>query len=355
MIIVAVLLIMIFQLLASRVYAIYDPLSVPNNKFGIHVADPNDIPRVGKLVNSTGGNWGYVTLVIADHERNFAIWDSFFRQMRRERLIPIVRLATHVEGNSWTKPSLQDAQSWASFLNGLPWPTKNRYVVLFNEPNHAKEWGGEVSPGQYADILVVYARALKQASEDFFVLPAGFDASAPNGPDTMDEELFLRWMWAKEPYLAESIDGWTSHSYPNPGFSGSPFAKGRGTVRTFEWELTLLAQLGINKKLPVFITETGWANDPNISTQSRLTSSDISTYLEVAAQTVWNNPGVVAVTPFLFNYQEPLFAMFSWLLPGTQSPQPFFLTYQRLPKTRGYPLLAPSEAYLSLLGTPLIF
>lgn len=41
------LLLLVFHLYAGRVMAIYDPLSVPNNKFGIHVADPNDIPNGG--------------------------------------------------------------------------------------------------------------------------------------------------------------------------------------------------------------------------------------------------------------------------------------------------------------------
>src|SRR3989338_2024841 len=53
------------------------------------------------------------------------------------------------------------------------------------------------------------------------------------------------------------LSGLASHSYPNPGFSGVPYGFGRGTVRTYQWELDLLKQLGV-KDMPVFITETGW-------------------------------------------------------------------------------------------------
>jgi len=346
MIILASLLLLLSHLLAGSVHAIYDPLSVPNNKYGIHVADPNDISKVKELVNSSQGDWGYVTLVIPDNERKIDVWQPVFSRMKRDHLIPIVRLATHVEGSVWAKPSLSDVNVWTSFLNALPWPIKNRYVILFNEPNHAKEWGGEISPNEYADVLITYSQALKQASEDFFILPAGLDASAPNGKDTMDEELFLRWMLAQQPGLIDAIDGWTSHSYPNPGFSGSPYAKGRGTLRTFEWELGLLANLGIQKNLPVFITETGWAH-------SRLSPDQVSEYLTIAANTVWNQPQIAAVTPFLFNYQDSLFSMFSWLHLVTREPYSFYRSYQQIAKVRGEPETYPSEDYLALLAHPL--
>jgi len=330
----------------GQIQAIYDPLSVPNNKFGIHVADPNDISNVTELVNSSQGDWGYVTLVIPENERKSDVWQPVFNRMKKDHIIPIVRLATRVEGGSWIKPTLTNAPLWADFLNVLPWPTKNRYVVLFNEPNHAKEWGGKISPNEYADVLVTYAQALKQASEDFFILPAGLDASAPNSEDTMDEELFLQWMIARQPDVFNVIEGWTSHSYPNPGFSGSPYAQGRGTLRTFEWELGLLKSLGIQKNLPIFITETGWAH-------SRLSPDQVSEYLTVASQTVWNQPQIAAVTPFLFNYQDSLFSMFSWLRLVTREPYPFYHSYQQIAKVRGEPETYPSEDYLALLSHPL--
>jgi len=336
----------LFHLLAGTAQAIYDPLSVPNNKFGIHVADPNDISKVKELVNSSQGDWGYVTLVIPENERKPDVWQPVFNRMKKDHIIPIVRLATRVEGGSWMKPTLTDANVWVNFLKNLPWPTKNRYIIIFNEPNHAKEWGGEISPNEYADVLVTYAQALKRASEDFFILPAGLDASAPNSRDTMDEELFLRWMIAREPQLAGVIDGWTSHSYPNPGFSGSPYAQGRGTLRTFEWELGLLANLGIYKNLPVFITETGWAH-------SRLSPDQVSEYLTIASQTAWNHPKIAAVTPFLFNYQDSLFSMFSWLHLVTREPYSFYRSYQQIAKVRGEPETYPSEDYLALLSHPL--
>ncbi|MBI5621207.1 hypothetical protein HY949_05500 [Candidatus Gottesmanbacteria bacterium] len=346
-------IVVLLYIVRTSAYAIYDPLSVANNKFGIHVADPNDIESVGELVNSGQGDWGYVTLVIADHERKSDVWQPVFDRMRQERLIPIVRLATHIEGSAWVKPQEGDATVWADFLDALPWPTKNRYVILFNEPNHAKEWGGSVSPNEYARIVTSYSQALRQTSEDFFILPAGLDASAPNGVDTMDEVLFLQWLMSYLPNLEEYIDGWTSHSYPNPGFTGSPYARGRGTIGTFEWELQLVSDMGVQKKLPVFITETGWAHNGNAGNRSRVSPDDVSRYLLIASDTIWNHPQIAAVTPFLYSYQDPLFAMFSWLHLATREPYPFYRAYQQIAKVKGLPRTYPMKEFLALLAHPL--
>ena len=239
----------------STIYAVSDPLSVSNNKYGIHIVDPNDLIDIPTLVNTSKGDWSYVTLVIQDTDRDIGKWQGIFDQMRRLHLIPIVRLATHPEGSSWGKPSIKDAASWVEFLSKLNWPIENRYIVLFNEPNHAKEWGNTLNPEEYADIALTYAQSFKASSNDFFILPAGLDGSASSNNDSLDESEFLRRMYAAKPELFTLIDGWTSHSYPNPGFSGSPYASGKGTIRGFEWELHYLRQLGLQKTLPVFITE----------------------------------------------------------------------------------------------------
>ncbi|MBI3576870.1 hypothetical protein HY086_02430 [Candidatus Gottesmanbacteria bacterium] len=347
--IISLLLAFLLLFFPKQSYAVYDPLSVPNNKYGIHIVDPNDLADVATLVNSNGGRWGYVTLVITEGDRNIEAWSKHFELLRRLHLIPIVRLATHTEGSGWVAPKKEDADQWARFLAALPWPTKNRYVIVFNEPNESGEGGGAVNPENYAEVLMALAKKLKETSGDFFILPAGFDASAPNGGGTMDEETFLRRAIGVKPELLDLLDGWTSHSYPNPGFSGSPYASGRGTLKTYEWELALLKNLGLKKDLPVFITETGWAHR-GLDWRSWLLSPEtVASYITVASQTVWNDPRIAAVTPFLFQYQQPLFAMFSWLIPGQRLPYPFYLAYQNITKISGDPHLYPSLEYLALL------
>ncbi len=282
-----------------------------NNKFGIHLARPNeaDIKAAAELVNSSGGDWGYVTLVMQDNEMDKEYWQNVFDLLRRYHLIPIIRLATHPSGNKWIRPKQEEAKKWVEFLDSLNWVVKKRYVVLFNEPNHGSEWGGRVDPEDYARVSLAFAKALKEKNSNFFVMLAGFDASAPQRPPYyMDEKTFLfRFMRVfGTDNFEKYVDGWASHSYPNPGFLASPKKRGRGSITTYDWELSLLRSLGVKKRLPVFITETGWD-------RSKVGEKKTAQYFRYAFEKVWlKDKRVVAVTPFLLSYFTHPFDKFSW-------------------------------------------
>ncbi len=303
-------------LLPSRALAVVDPLAVTNNRLGIHIisASPEEASTAAQLVNSSGGDWGYVTVIMKSGDRNLDKWQNFFDYLRLHHLIPLVRLATEPDGDRWKVPDGSEAQAWADFLDKLIWPVKNRYVIIYNEPNYGQEWGGSADAAAYAKTLDQTITALKNKSPDFFVLNAGLDASSPQKPpDFEDEVQFLTQMNNAVPGIFNKLDGWASHSYPNPGFVGSPDASGRGTVRTFEWELSVLRNLGVNKTLPVFITETGWKHAEGQTYDNSLPTADQAAgYLEEALRTAWNDPRIAAVTPFVLNYQEPPFDHFSF-------------------------------------------
>jgi len=259
-----------------------------------------------------------------------ARWTAAFNQMKELKLIPIVRIATLQLGGMWVKPTTESADKWAEFLNSLPWPIKKRYVILFNEPNHRVEWGGEINPREYARIARAYWEELKKASFEFAVLPAGLDAAAPNGPTTMDSKDYFDQMVQEDPLIFTLFDGWASHSYPNPGFSGSPSENGKMTIRGFEWELNYLSQYHLPQNSPVFITETGWRNSNNKQEQ-------IASYYQQAFSEAWNHPNVVAVTPFLLRYDAKPFNTFSWKIPGTDTYYPYYKEVLGISKNAGTP------------------
>ncbi|MEK7633721.1 MAG: hypothetical protein AAB437_02655 [Patescibacteria group bacterium] len=305
--------------------------ATPNNKFGISLAQPHieDFEKVREMVNANGGDWGYITLIIQENDRNRDKWQDIFNRLRQEHLIPIIRLATQPEGENWRRPEVKDAQSWVDFLDSLNWVTKNRYVILFNEPNHGSEWGGEVDVKSYAEVSLEFAKKLKEKNKDFFIMLAGFDASAPSwAPGMEDEETFLRRLSSYEDSL-QYIDGLASHSYPNPGFAGSPYATGRGTVRTYEWELGVLGRLGVTKELPVFITETGW---------KRGNEQVVAGNFQTAFDQIWGpDSRVVAVTPFVFDYQGEPFLEFSWKKYQSVDFYQQYFTVQEMSKIKGEP------------------
>ena len=330
----------------NMVFAMDSPDLAKNNKFGIHIGNENDLKIAEELVNSSGGDWGYVTFVITESERDKARWQKVFDEMRKKHLIPIVRIATKAEGENWTIPDNAEIGNWVSFLNSLNWVIENRYVIIGNEPNHAKEWGGKIDPASYATYLNEFALKLHESSSDYIVLPAGLDASAGNTISTMDETLFLKKMLAKEPNLFDNLDGWVSHSYPNPGFAGKATDTGRGSIFTYDWELSYLKSVGIGKTLPVFITETGWSN-------TKLSESNISNNYEYVFNNVWNDHRIVTVTPFILNYPESPFNEFSWIKKDG-SFYSYFQTYKNIQKIAGKPVQKESGQILSAFIQPVV-
>lgn len=352
--ILPVLFIALFCLLAvpASAKAVYDPASVPNNPYGIHIVDVGDLDDAANLVNSQGGDWGYITLVIQKGDRDTLKWQGVFDKMRRLHLIPIVRVATVPNGDIWEKPNTDEIDGWIGFFNSLNWVVKNRYIIIANEPNHAKEWGGSVNPEEYSDYLSIFAQKLKTANSDYFVMPAGLDASAPNSRTTIDEATFIRRMVQKNPNIFENIDGWASHSYPNPAFAGSDNGFGRGTVRTYQWELEFLRGLGINKNLPVFITETGWVHSKNETRSRNFDPVQIGPKLETAFKNAWNDKRIIAVTPFILNYQDSLFDNFSWKKKDGSFYE-FYYYVKNLPKTAGVPVKVDKGTIVSVISPSL--
>ena len=314
----------------QQILAIVNSLDSPNNKYGIHINGEGDFTNARELVNSNGGDWGYITFVIREDERDVKRWNKAFNELRSLHLIPLVRIASVQEGSSWKKLGPSKVNEWAEFFNRLVWPTQNRYVIVGNEPNHHREWGGNANPEEYAHYTCQLAATLKANNPNYFIISGGLDASAPNGKTTVSEETFLSAIAEKNRDFFNCLDGWSSHSYPNPNFSGASTAWGKGTVRTFLWEMEMLKKLGVKNDYPIFVTETGWA-------RIVLNEKQISTRLQETAQNVWSHPQIVAVTPFILDYQTAPFANFSWKTStGWTS---YFTTYQDLPKTQGKPII----------------
>ncbi len=361
------ILALLFYILHSIFYiptalAVSNPLSVPNNKYGIHIisATTDEASAAASLVN-TNGDWGYVTVLIESKDRNEGKWQEFFNELRRRHLIPLVRIATKPSGNSgiWERPYEGEEIAWANFLDKLNWPVKNRYVIIYNEPNHAAEWGGSVDPEGFAIITGRTIDALRAKNEDFYILNSGFDASTPNEPPKyMDQEEFMKRMEAAVPGIFNKFDGWISHSYPNPAFKGKPTDYGRGTIRNWEWEQQILNKLGVGKVLPIFITETGWKHSNGVKYDATYPGPEVvAEYYKQAFATAWANTRIVAVTPFLLNYQDPPFDQFSFKIsPKSQvaedAQKDYHLPYyvlQSSAKQKGQPVQIES-AELTKLG-----
>lgn len=277
-----------FVMLTSQTYAFYDPRTLPNNKAGVHILNPAEIDDASRLVNSHGGDWGYVTIPIQPADRNKDKWQTFMHQAKELHVIPIIRITTIPNGGTWEKGNDTDLVDFANFLNELDWPVQNRYIVLFNEVNRDLEWGGAVNPEKYASIVKNAYTIFKERSVDFFILGPSLDSALPNSASSLSAQNYLSRMATADPLVWTYFDGWSSHSYPNPGFVASPQKTGLQSIVGYKSEL---AYLKLAPK-PVFITETGWD-------QTKIKDSLLAGYWSAAWTTWLNDKNLVAITPFV--------------------------------------------------------
>jgi hypothetical protein len=284
-----------------------------NNKFGLYIYSENRdfFELAQELVNSNGGDWGYVLIPYnVATDRDYAKWERVFEQLRNKHLIPVVQLWA-VEPANYKKQT----QEAAEFLNSFIWPIKDRYVSVYNEPNDSKFWYGYVDPAEYAKVLDYTIDTFKSANPGFFMLNGALNTSAPTDSNHMDAFAYMRAMQKEIPDVFDKLDGWASHSYPQPNFSGNPHAVGRWSIRAYETELDYLYDvLGVEKELPVFITETGWAHAEGENyNASYLNVEQVAENFKVAYQEIWlPDDRVRAVMPFTIWYNPP-FDHFSWV------------------------------------------
>lgn len=342
-----------FFIFVTTSHAIFDPLSVPNNKYGIHILFDNELEDAGKLVNGNGGEWGYVLIPVQAGDKDLAKWQKFMDDAKKLKLTPVIRLATegdYFNTKIWRKPKEEDILDFANFLNSLDWPVKNRYIIVFNEANRADEWGGQVEPQEYAALLSYAVTVFKSKSDDFFMISAGLDNGAPNATGYMNQYDYMRQMHARVPGIFNQIDGLASHSYPNPGFSQPPSQSSTKSISSFQHEQDLAQKLS-NKKLPVFITETGWTSN-TVSDETR------AQYYKEAFDTVWSDESIVAVMPFLLKAGSGPFKQFTFLQEDG-SPTMQHNMVRSMPKTKGEPHIVQkvlgSEAHPANDSAPVVY
>ncbi len=309
-----------------------NPLAVANNKIGVHILDASELPAAAQLVNHNGGDWGYVTIPIQSGDKNLVKWQKFMDDCKKYHLIPIIRLATqgdYFNTQVWRTPNENDIVDFANFLNSLEWPTKNRYIIIFNEVNRADEWGGNADPAEYAHLLNFAVTIFKSVNSDFFVISAGLDNAAPDqGNIYINEYSYLRAMNQAVPGIFNQVDGVSSHSYPNPGFSQAPDITSLMGVGSFMHERDLIKSMS-NKTLPIFIAETGWSSE-SIPEDTRVQ------YYDQTFKSIWSDPDIVAVTPFLLQAGAGPFEKFTFITSTGYKTKQYQYMYN-MPKTKGIP------------------
>jgi len=318
-------------------FAFYDnkpELFEPNNKFGLYIyAERQDFFEIAsKIVNSSGGEWGYVLIPYNVKDRDFKRWSRVFDDLTRLKLIPVIQL-WDVTLDKYKSETIGSAK----FLDRFDWPTKYRYISVYKKPNDKHFWYGKVDPEGYVEILDFTIDTFRKQNKDFRIMNGAFNVSASTNSVSLASFEYKKRMNKKVPGICNKLDAWASHSYPQPNFSGDPLDTGRWSIRAYEKELEFLRQeLGVTKELPVFITETGWAHMEGVNDDlSFLPADKVAENFKIAFEKVWLlDKRVRAVMPFTIKYNPP-FDHFSWIKEDYKTFYPQAETIKNMPKIKG--------------------
>ena len=139
---------------------------------------------------------------------------------------------------------------------------KVKYIVVWNEPNLAFEWGYRLpDPPAYAQLLCLAYRRAKEANPEVQVLAAGLAPTlAPPGSEWgMDDLVFLQRML--DAGAGACFDGLAIHAYGLTLPPDDPADPREINFARAELLHDILVRSGLGDK-PCFITEGGWNDHP---------------------------------------------------------------------------------------------
>ena len=118
-----------------------------------------------------------------------------------------------------------DADLLAGFLTDMVkrYQGKIHAVEVFNEPNLAVEWGDNLNPGYYVQMLIAAYQAIKRADSQVMVISAGLAPTRWNDWGTaMDDLEYMRQFGPSAAYYADCIGAHFNDGTSSPLAPGSP-------------------------------------------------------------------------------------------------------------------------------------
>ena len=194
---------------------------------------------------------------------------------------------------TWTagEPGPPDADLLGAFLVNMATRYKGKLhaVEVFNEPNLAVEWGDNLNPGYYVQILVAASQAIKRVDPNILVISAGLAPTRWNDWGMAIDDLeYMRLIGQSAAYYADCIGAHFNDGTSSPLETGSQFEQ---LVMSYR-DLT-------RQSRPLCLTEFGIATPVNGKTPkefrwaARTTPEQQAQWLADGVQWVKSHPGMV--------------------------------------------------------------
>ncbi|MFQ5611957.1 MAG: beta-galactosidase [Anaerolineae bacterium] len=317
-----------------------------NPKMGIHTrltdeVEPWKIRRTLEMVREMGATWIVEYFPWAYHEpaSGFFDWthsDLVIDHANRQGLTVIARLGFVPD---WARPS-ESASSllppdryndFGDFVYAFVERYRGRvdYIIIWNEPNLALEWGFQpIDPEGYTRLLSVAYRRAKEANPAVQVLGGALAPTlAPPGSDWgMNDLVYLQRMY--DAGAAQVMDGLAVHAYGWVYPADDPPDPDVVNFRRAELLRQVMEENG-HSRAPIFITEGGWNDHPRWTRAVKPAQRIQYTLRAYSIAGDW--PWAEAVALWALRYPWPArtyLDYFTFVTPDFQ-PKPIYLETQR--------------------------
>lgn len=250
-----------------------------NPKMGIHTrltdeVEPWKIKYTLQMVREMGAPWAVDYFPWAYHEKFPGIFDWSHSDLvvehaQRQGVTLVARLGFVPE---WARPAdsavsflaPEDYDQFGDYVYAFTKRYRDQvdYIIIWNEPNLALEWGFRpVDPAGYTELLSIAYRRAKEANPEVTVLGGALapTLAPPDDEFALDDLLYLQGML--DAGAGEVMDALAVHAYGWVYPADEPPAADVVNFRRVELTHQLLTDNGYGD-LPIHITEGGWNDHP---------------------------------------------------------------------------------------------
>ncbi len=212
----------------------------------------------------------------APGEWNFSRADEILGEIERRDLKLVVRLS---DAPDWVYPSLRDAnvpdlidappdpefmQAWAGYCGAVAtrYPGRIAAYQIWNEPNLAREWGGNTpNAAEYVNLLRVCSEAIRAADPNAILISAGLSPTGTCCEMAIPDDQYLQAMY--EAGFQRYVDVVGMHA---PGYSKPQLSPDEARQRFFSFrrveDLRKIMIANGDAARQAAILEFGWTTDP---------------------------------------------------------------------------------------------
>ncbi|MFQ6014013.1 MAG: hypothetical protein ACE5NP_01045 [Anaerolineae bacterium] len=236
--------------------------------FCVHTLEVND--RVLSMADQAGFTWVVQLFRWQDIEvaRGHYRWGAFDAALRATQYYGLNLVARLDHPPQWATSASNlestpvDPALYASFVERVASRYRGQIkgYIIWNEPNLAREWGGErPNPAGYVALLKAAYAAIKRADAEALVISAGLAPTNETNDQALDDRLYLEEMYQAGVRGYFDVLGVHPFGFAYPPDDPHRAHQGFNVARLLDLRQVMLAHDDSHKM--IWATEFGWTTD----------------------------------------------------------------------------------------------